>query len=336
VQRGIRLALESGRPIAHVAADVGMHPETLRKSVRQAEAGSGARLDLPSPRSGRRSPSYARRTSSCGAPSRSSSRRRCFLPSSSTQTERSDRVHRGAPRPLRRRADLQDLGRVASAHYHRTRGERSARVIDDERLLEGIRELHAANYYAYGYRRMSKALRRAGGRVGRDRVKRLRSAARTSCCATSAPSGQTPVAGRLHASALLGRRRVLRVCHRRLLAADRRLAVRWAHAHRPRPRRPMDALSRREQGATSSSSITQTPIAIHQLRLQPSPRRPRRAGVDRDRRRRLRSRDGRELRRHLQDRTDLRPRLQDTITARAGDRRVRRLVQRRTPTRIAR
>jgi transposase len=47
VQRGIRLALESGRPIAHVAADLGMHPETLRKRVRQAEADNGSRPDLP-------------------------------------------------------------------------------------------------------------------------------------------------------------------------------------------------------------------------------------------------------------------------------------------------
>ena len=38
LQRGVRLALESERPIAHVAADLGMHPETLRKRVRQAEA----------------------------------------------------------------------------------------------------------------------------------------------------------------------------------------------------------------------------------------------------------------------------------------------------------
>jgi transposase-like protein len=30
--------LESGRPIAHVAADLGIHAETLRKKVRQAEA----------------------------------------------------------------------------------------------------------------------------------------------------------------------------------------------------------------------------------------------------------------------------------------------------------
>jgi transposase len=48
VQRGVRLALESGRPIAHVAKDLGMHPETLRKKVRQAQADSGARPDLPS------------------------------------------------------------------------------------------------------------------------------------------------------------------------------------------------------------------------------------------------------------------------------------------------
>ena len=40
IQRGVRLALESGRPIAAVARDLGMHPETLRKRVRQAEADS--------------------------------------------------------------------------------------------------------------------------------------------------------------------------------------------------------------------------------------------------------------------------------------------------------
>ena len=48
IQRGIRLALESERPIAHIAADLGIHSETLRRKVRQAEADSGARPDLPS------------------------------------------------------------------------------------------------------------------------------------------------------------------------------------------------------------------------------------------------------------------------------------------------
>ena len=46
IERGVRLALESERPIAHVAADLGIHPETLRKRVRQAEADSGSRTDL--------------------------------------------------------------------------------------------------------------------------------------------------------------------------------------------------------------------------------------------------------------------------------------------------
>jgi putative transposase len=65
------------------------------------------------------------------------------------------------------------LGVSASAYYQRATGQRSERVIDDERLLERIREVHAANYYAYGYRRTWKALGRAGEDVGRDRVKRL-------------------------------------------------------------------------------------------------------------------------------------------------------------------
>jgi transposase len=48
VQRGVRLAMESGRPVAHVADDLGIARETLRKAVRQAEADGGLRPDLPS------------------------------------------------------------------------------------------------------------------------------------------------------------------------------------------------------------------------------------------------------------------------------------------------
>jgi transposase len=39
--------MESGRPVRHVAADLGIHHETLRKHVRQAEANGGLRPDLP-------------------------------------------------------------------------------------------------------------------------------------------------------------------------------------------------------------------------------------------------------------------------------------------------
>ena len=46
MQRGVRLVFESGRPIAQVAAVLGVHHEALRKRVRQAEADSGKRADL--------------------------------------------------------------------------------------------------------------------------------------------------------------------------------------------------------------------------------------------------------------------------------------------------
>jgi len=61
----------------------------------------------------------------------------------------------------------------ASAYYERAKGERSARAIEDERLLERIREVHERNYCAYGYRRMSIALKREGEDVGKGRVQRL-------------------------------------------------------------------------------------------------------------------------------------------------------------------
>ncbi len=67
----------------------------------------------------------------------------------------------------------QALDVAASAHYQRRSGRRSLRAVEDERLRGRIRELHAANCYAYGYRRMWKALLRAGEQVARCRVQRL-------------------------------------------------------------------------------------------------------------------------------------------------------------------
>ncbi|HME03396.1 MAG TPA: IS3 family transposase [Solirubrobacteraceae bacterium] len=65
------------------------------------------------------------------------------------------------------------LGVSASAYYQRASGRRSARAIEDERLLGVIEELHERNYLAYGSRRMWKALLRSGEQIGRDRVARL-------------------------------------------------------------------------------------------------------------------------------------------------------------------
>ena len=65
------------------------------------------------------------------------------------------------------------LDASASAYYQRATGERPERVVHDERLVALIKTTHAANYFAYGYRKMWLALGRAGVEVGRDHVKRL-------------------------------------------------------------------------------------------------------------------------------------------------------------------
>ena len=47
LDRGVRLVSESGWPIAAVARDLGVHPQALRKRVRQTEADEGLRPGLP-------------------------------------------------------------------------------------------------------------------------------------------------------------------------------------------------------------------------------------------------------------------------------------------------
>ncbi len=44
-ERAVREVRSTGRPIAHVARDLGIHKEALRSWVRQAEADAGARDD---------------------------------------------------------------------------------------------------------------------------------------------------------------------------------------------------------------------------------------------------------------------------------------------------
>lgn len=65
------------------------------------------------------------------------------------------------------------LGVSVSAYYQRASGQRSARTVRHERLAAQIREVHQANYGAYGYRRTWRALTRGGEDVGRDQVARL-------------------------------------------------------------------------------------------------------------------------------------------------------------------
>jgi putative transposase len=65
------------------------------------------------------------------------------------------------------------LGVSVSAYYQRAVGERSARSVEDERLVARIREVHAENFECYGYPRVWHELQREGEQVGRDHVARL-------------------------------------------------------------------------------------------------------------------------------------------------------------------
>lgn len=47
MRRAVELVKRSERPIAHVAAELGIGSESLRKAVRAAQAESGERPDLP-------------------------------------------------------------------------------------------------------------------------------------------------------------------------------------------------------------------------------------------------------------------------------------------------
>ena len=61
----------------------------------------------------------------------------------------------------------------ASAYYQRATGQRSARQVEDERLLALIREVHSENFECYGSPRVWHELQRQGEEVGRDHVARL-------------------------------------------------------------------------------------------------------------------------------------------------------------------
>ena len=189
----------------------------------------------------------------------------------------------------------------ASAYYQRQTGQRSRRSLKDERLLERIREVHAANYYAYGSRRMWIALNRAGEPVARCTVERLMKAngicgakRRGKPWRTTRPDPAArrrpdlvdrdftaragPALGRRHhVSPVLAGRRVLRVRDRRLLPPDRRLAAGQPHAHHARSRRAEDGLAsaRPGRGRRAGPSL-RSRQPIHLNRLHPDPRRSRR------------------------------------------------------------
>src|SRR5436190_18844675 len=199
------------------------------------------------------------------------------------------------------------LGVSASAYYQRASGQRSIRQLENERLLELIRQIHAANYYAYGSWRMWKALQRAGEEVGRGRVERLMRSNGIQGAKRRGKPWRTTIADptALRPPDLVERDFTasgpnelwcadftylrcwegsvfFRVRARRLQPRRRRLAVRLPHAHRPRPRRLADGLaSARARSERPARPPLRRRQPVHLVRLQPDPRRSLRASLDR-------------------------------------------------------
>ena len=84
IERGVRLALESERPIAHVADDLGIYRETLRKRVRQAEADSGKRGNIITTEEREEIRKLRRENFELRRANEILKSRACFLPRSST------------------------------------------------------------------------------------------------------------------------------------------------------------------------------------------------------------------------------------------------------------
>ena len=112
LDRGARLVFESGRPIAHVARDLGIHAETLRKWVRQAEADAGKRKELLSSEEREELGRLRGEVRELRRANEILKAASAFFAAELDHTDRSERLHREAPRPLRSRADLRHLGGV--------------------------------------------------------------------------------------------------------------------------------------------------------------------------------------------------------------------------------
>ncbi|MGW7210030.1 IS3 family transposase [Streptomyces sp. NPDC054837] len=173
-ERAIREVQTSGRPVAHVARDLGIHKEALRNWVRQAEADQGDRPDLLT---------TAEKNELAQLRKENAELRRAneILKAASV-------FFREGARPAPHEADAvinhlrddfgvepvcRELDLSVSAYNARRRRPKSARRLRDERLLIKIRAAHAASGGTYGARRIHRQLRREGVTAARCTIERL-------------------------------------------------------------------------------------------------------------------------------------------------------------------
>ncbi|MCZ7456213.1 IS3 family transposase [Streptomyces sp. WMMC940] len=174
-ERAVREVRTTGRPVAHVARDLGIHKEALRQWVRQAEADTGERDDRLT---------TAERDELKQLRKENAELKRAneilkaasvfFAPGDRPSPDEAEQVidhlrERGlGVDPVCRVLDLSP-----STYFARKKRPKSARRLRDEQLMPLIEEIHAESGATYGARRITRALRRKGIDVARCTIERL-------------------------------------------------------------------------------------------------------------------------------------------------------------------
>ncbi|MFE1408005.1 IS3 family transposase [Streptomyces sp. NPDC058770] len=174
-ERAIREVRTTGRPIAHVAKDLGIHKEALRGWVRQAEADRGERDDrlttaeLDELKQLRKEVAELRRANEILKAASV-----FFCPGDRPSPDEAEQViDHLRERGLGVDPVCQVLELSPSTYFARKKRPKSARRLRDEQLMPLIEEVHAESGGAYGARRITRALRRKGHGVARCTVERL-------------------------------------------------------------------------------------------------------------------------------------------------------------------
>ncbi|MEV7864497.1 IS3 family transposase [Streptomyces hirsutus] len=174
-ERAIREVRATGRPIAHVAKDLGIHKEALRGWVRQAEADRGERDDRLTTaeqdelKQLRKEVAELRRANEILKAASV-----FFCPGDRPSPDEAEQVidhlrDRGlGVDPVCRVLELSP-----STYFARKKRPTSARRLRDEQLMPLIEKIHAESGGTYGARRITRALRRKGPEVARCTVERL-------------------------------------------------------------------------------------------------------------------------------------------------------------------
>ncbi|WP_406226040.1 IS3 family transposase [Streptomyces albidoflavus] len=174
-ERAVREVRATGRPIAHLAKDLGIHKEALRGWVRQAEADYGERNDRLTTaehdelKQLRKEVAELRRANEILKAASV-----FFCPGDRPSPDEAEQViDHLRDNGLGADPVCRVLGLSPSTYFARKKRPKSARRLRDEQLVPVIEQVHAESAGTYGTRRITRALRRKGVEVARCTVERL-------------------------------------------------------------------------------------------------------------------------------------------------------------------